>query len=88
MTLLLALTLVLDPAPQPQRFPSAPPPAVEATHPEKLRSWAWIPAGLLLGQESRHEDNEKGRTSTVILDVIGSIALGFGYAASHYRLTP
>jgi hypothetical protein len=147
MTLLLALSLVLDPKEPPQRAyeappaaveappaaVEAPPAAVEAPHPE-MRSWGWIPAGayglasfgagiaatavafldrpggsyniprantalavgaaiglvpgLLLGQESRREENEKARGTIVLLDVVGSIALGFGYAVSHYRLTP
>jgi hypothetical protein len=134
MTLLLALSLVLDTAQQAPKAAEAPPAAVEAPHPEK-RSWGWIPAGgyglasfgagvaattvafldrphtgtfniprantalaigaaiglvpgLILGNEARNEDNEKGRTTVILLDVLGSIALGFGYAASHYRLTP
>jgi hypothetical protein len=135
MTLLLALSLVLDPASQQQRPSEAPAAAIEVAHPPApQRSWAWIPAGgyglasfgagvaatavgfldrpnssfniprantalaigaaiglvpgLILGQEARREDNDKGRTTTVLLDVLGSIALGFGYAVSHYRLTP
>jgi hypothetical protein len=134
MTLLLALSLVLDTSAQAPKAAEAPPAAIEAPHPE-MRSWGWIPAGgyglaafgagvaattvafldrphtgtfniprantalavgaaiglvpgLILGNESRREENDKGRTTTILLDVLGSIALGFGYAASHYRLTP
>ena len=133
MTLVLALTLVLDPAPQSPSSVEAPAAAVEAPHPQ-TRSWAWIPAGgyglaafgagvaattvafldrpngsfniprantalavgaaiglvpgLILGNEARREDNEKARSTIVLLDVVGSIARGFGFAASPYRLMP
>jgi hypothetical protein len=134
MTFLLAITLLLDPAPQSQPVSAAPPTAIETAHAPRLHSWLWVPAGgyglaafgagvgasvvgfmrqgaepfnirrantalavgaavglipgLLLGQQARYEENEKARSSIILLDIVGSIALGFGYAMSHYRLTP
>jgi hypothetical protein len=137
MTFLLALTLLLDPAPQTQGFSQgisqAPPEAVAVAPDSSTRTWVWVPAGgyglsaafagiaatavgfmgrhntddlnvgranaamaigaavglvpgLILGQQARYEENDKARSAVLLLDAIGTLALGFGYAASHSRL--
>jgi predicted membrane-bound spermidine synthase len=46
-----------------------------------------IVPGILLGQQARYEENDKARSAVLLLDVVGTLALGFGYAMSHSRLT-